>query len=213
MKWIDDDLLLEGERVLLKPLQADEIDELIKVGNDPRIWQFLAIKFEEQYIRKYFFEDGLLNREKGTHFPFTVFDKAGSIIGTTRFTEIEPDHKKLEIGWTWYKRDVWGTGINEECKYLMMSYAFEKLGAIRVQLKTNDKNYRSQQAILRVGCKFEGILRNHIIREGFIRKAAIFSLVKEEWPRVKENLRAIIAAKYSGTYQPELDSTNLTFGD
>lgn len=211
MQWIDKDLVLEGEQVVLKPLQPEHIDTLIGVGNDPQIWEFLSVPFDEQHIRKYFYEEALVNRENSTQFPFTIFDKAGNIIGTTRFGEIEPEHRKLEIGWTWYAREVWGNGNNEECKYLLLSYAFEKLGAVRVQLKTNEKNYRSRRAILRLGCTFEGVYRNHFIRKGFLRNSAMFSMLPEEWPAAKQNLKAIVDAKYAGLYAYKDDACSMTY--
>ncbi|WP_276133461.1 GNAT family N-acetyltransferase [Polluticoccus soli] len=208
MQWIDNDVVLEGERVLLRPMRSEDIDELVQVGNDPRIWEFLSVSFEEQHIREQFFEEALRNRDKGTQYPFTIFDRAGNIIGTTRFGEMEPEHRKLEIGWTWYRPSVWGNGNNEECKYLLLSYAFEKLGAVRVQLKTNEKNYRSRRAILRLGCKFEGIYRNHVIRQGVVRNSAMFSMLPEEWPVEKENLKTIVDAKYQGAYAFKDDACN-----
>ncbi|MCD6063084.1 MAG: family acetyltransferase [Flavipsychrobacter sp.] len=211
MQWIDKDLLLEGEKVKLKAMQAEDIDELIRVSNDPQIWEYLSVGFEERSIREQFFGEALQNRGKGTQYPFTIFDKAGNIIGTTRFGEIEPAHRKLEIGWTWYTPDVWGNGNNEECKYLLLSYAFEKLNAVRVQLKTNEKNYRSRRAILRLGCTFEGIYRNHVIRQGFVRNSAMFSMLPEEWPAAKEKLKAIVDAKYAGMYAYLNDACNISY--
>jgi RimJ/RimL family protein N-acetyltransferase/GNAT superfamily N-acetyltransferase len=211
MQWIKNDLVLEGERVMLKAMQPGDIDELIRLGNDPKIWEYLSVAFEEDTIREQFFGEALRNRDKGTQYPFTIFDKKGNIIGTTRFGEMEEEHRKLEIGWTWYKPEVWGNGNNEECKYLLLSYAFEQLDAVRVQLKTSEKNYRSRRAILRLGCKFEGIYRNHFIRQGFLRNSAMFSMLPEEWPAAKEKLKALVDAKYAGMYAYLEDACNISF--
>lgn len=201
MHWIQDDIVLEGEKVTLRALQPAHIEGLITAGRDPKIWEFLYPSTpDEDLVRNNFFNDALANREKGTQYAFTIFDKEENIIGTTRFGDIEQEHRKLEIGWTWYIPEVWGKGYNEECKYLLLSYCFDVLKAVRVQLKTSEKNLRSRRAILRLGCTFEGVLRNHIIRQGTMRNSAMFSMLPDEWEAAKDNLKAIYQNKYAGTY-------------
>jgi N-acetyltransferase len=213
MNWIDPNLVLEGEKVTLRPMQPEHIDGLVAAGADKKIWEFLPVNAEPADIRNHFFLPAFENRDNGTQFPFTIFDKNENIIGTTRFGEIEPEHRKLEIGWTWYKPEIWGKGYNEECKYLLLSYCFETLKTVRVQLKTNEKNYRSRRAILRLGCQFEGVYRNHVIRQGHIRNSAMFSMLPEEWAIAKPNLKDIIDNKYAGTYTYEPDVATVLYGD
>src|SRR4051812_14462720 len=126
MSWINKDLVLEGEKVLLKPMSFQHIDELIKVGSDKKIWEFLPVLPEEGPMREFYLE-ALKNKDLGTQFPFVIFDKQNNIIGTTRFGDIEEAHRKLEIGWTWYRPDLLGKGYNEECKFLLLTYCFETL--------------------------------------------------------------------------------------
>jgi len=129
-------------------------------------------------------------QEVGQECPFTVFHKQQNrIIGSTRYMDIRPAAKGVEIGGTWYSPSVWGTAVNPEAKMLLLQHAFEDWGAIRVQLKTDVNNKHSQNAILKLGAKFEGQLRNHMIRrDGSFRDTMMYSITREEWPNVKNNL-------------------------
>lgn len=131
---------------------------------------------------------------KGEELPFVVYAKSNNqIIGSTRYMDIQSENKVVEIGGTWYSRNQWGTVVNPECKYLLLRHAFENWGAIRVQLKTDNKNLHSQRAILKLGAKFEGRLRNHRFRrDGSIRDSMMYSIIAEEWPSVKASLEARI---------------------
>lgn len=204
MQWIIGEPVLAGEKVILRPLKNEYIDGLIAAGADSRIWEFLSVIPEETFLRQWYLQ-ALEAKEQGTQFPFVIFDKEDNIIGSTRFGHIEPEQKKLEIGWTWYKPEIWGKGYNEECKYLLLSYCFDVLKAVRVELKTNEKNIRSRRAIQRLGCKFEGIVRNHVIRQGFIRNTALFSMLPEEWEQSRHMLKSVVEQKYSGAYSYEPD--------
>jgi RimJ/RimL family protein N-acetyltransferase len=200
MNWIDKDLVLQGRKVILKPLQPEDIEPLLAISKDPKIWEFVGVDHKDPDFARKFFEEGLKYRERGKHYPFIIYDDENNIIGTTRFGEVMSEHLSLEIGWTWYIPEVWGKGYNEECKYLLLKYSFEVLKTVRVQLRTNEKNYRSRRAIQRIGCQFEGILRNHVIRTGVVRNTAYFSMLPEEWETVQHNLLDIIERKYAGTY-------------
>jgi RimJ/RimL family protein N-acetyltransferase len=128
--------------------------------------------------------------EKGTDLPFTVVHLAsGRVAGATRYLNIMPKDRGLEIGGTWYGLEFQRTPVNTECKYLLLRHAFEKLGAIRVQLKTDLRNERSQRAMERIGALREGILRNHmILPDGRYRDSVIYSILDTEWVQVKKNL-------------------------
>jgi N-acetyltransferase len=125
--------------------------------------------------------------EQGQEYAFAVIrnddDRA---IGSTRFMDVQLAHRGVEIGWTWYAPETWGTVVNPEAKYLLLEHAFERWGAIRVQLKTDRLNVRSQAAIRKLGAMFEGTLRNHRIRpDGSLRDSVLFSIVRSEWPALK----------------------------
>jgi RimJ/RimL family protein N-acetyltransferase len=141
-------------------------------------------------VRSYI--EGLLaQRELGEAFAFAVRDTAsGRIVGGTRYLHIDAAHRRLEIGGTWYAQSVQRTGINTECKLMLLAHAFETLGCIAVEFRTDWFNKRSQAAIERLGAKRDGVLRNHMIMsDGRIRDSAVYSIIQNEWPGVKTNLR------------------------
>jgi RimJ/RimL family protein N-acetyltransferase len=139
-----------------------------------------------------FIESALQDQAGGTTVPFAIIDRAtNGVVGSTRYLDIRSIHSGLEIGWTFLDTRVWRTGINTECKYLLLRHAFEDVGCARVQLKTDARNERSRNAILRIGAQFEGVLRKHQLRrDGTLRDTAMYSIIDEEWPAVKEGLEA-----------------------
>ena len=131
----------------------------------------------------------------GTALPFATVDrKSGRAIGSTRFGNIVPEHKRIEIGWTWISPQFQRSAVNTEAKFLMLRYAFERLGCNRVELKTNSLNMRSRNAILRIGAKEEGTLRSHMINpDGTLRDTVYYSILAPEWPDVRARLEARLA--------------------
>jgi N-acetyltransferase len=138
--------------------------------------------------------DGLKAEERNEEYAFAVIlRQENRVIGSTSYLAIAPKHKKAEIGSTWYSPNFWGTGVNPECKLLLLKHAFDDWGAIRVQLGTDGNNIHSQRAILKLGAKLEGRLRNHGIRpDGSIRDTMLYSIISSEWPAVKKGLEARI---------------------
>jgi RimJ/RimL family protein N-acetyltransferase len=134
--------------------------------------------------------DGLKAEERNEAYAFAVrLKKDDRIVGSTSYMTIVARHKRAEIGSTWYSSDVWGTAVNPECKYLLLKHAFEDWGAVRIQLITDQNNVHSQRAILKLGAKFEGTMRNHGIRpDGSFRVAMLYSIIASEWPGVKSTL-------------------------
>ena len=182
---------LEGHFVRLEPLTDAHVPALTAVGNDDRIWKYMVygqIRTEDD-MRKWV-RNLLKGQAAGTDLPFVVIHLAsGCVAGATRYMEIRPSHKGLEIGGTWYGLEYQHTVVNTESKYLLLRYAFEKLGTIRVQFKADIRNERSWRAIERIGAKREGILRNHyILPDGVRRDSVFYSIIESEWPGVKENL-------------------------
>jgi N-acetyltransferase len=191
MMTIQHPVVLEDEHILLQPLEAAHFDALIAIGQTPEIWTHLAIDGFMPDVLMTELKAALIKRTTGEQYPFTIVDKrTGAIIGSTRLYNIFPEHRKLEIGWTWYSPEYWGTGCNTACKLLLLTYCFETLHTVRVQLQTREQNLRSRAAIEKLGAKLEGILRNDRIRkEGISRNTAIFSIIDSEWLAVKQSLQ------------------------
>jgi N-acetyltransferase len=197
MTWIKAPLTITGRSVDLVSLEPHHFPVLETVAQDKRIWQFYAYDGSNPAVLRSTLEAGLADRDKGLQFPFVILNKkTNAIIGSTRFMDIQPKHKKLEIGTTWLHPDYWGTVINFECKLLLLTYAFETLGVLRVQFKTDENNIRSRKAIEKVGGRFEGILRNDMLRDNNTRRnSAYFSIIEEEWSSVKKMLESAVALR------------------
>ena len=187
---------LEGRIVRLEPLSLDHLDGLVEVGLDPTIWRWtIARPTDRDGIRRWI-ETAVAAREAGTELPFTTVDVAtGRPIGSTRFLSIVPEHRRLEIGWTWVTTAWQRRGANPEAKYLPLRHAFEDLEANRVEFKTDSRNEKANPALASIGARFEGTFRNHMVMpDGPLRHSNYYAVVVEDWPRVKSMLEARIAA-------------------
>lgn len=176
--------------VRLEPLAAGHHAELLQVALDPRIWEHGLSRIENGDDLRAYMDQALREARSGSSLPFLIRERAsGLAVGSTRYGNIEPAHRRLEIGWTWVA-PVWQrTAVNTECKYLLLSHAFEQLGADRVELKTDARNAASRAAILRIGAVQEGILRHHMVAAGGrVRDTVYFSILADEWPEVKAGL-------------------------
>jgi RimJ/RimL family protein N-acetyltransferase len=144
-----------------------------------------------------YLETALREQERGVSLPFAIVEKAtGRAIGSTRYGNIDRTHHRLEIGWTWVARNWQRTAMNTEAKYLLLKHAFELLGCMRVELKTDSLNERSRAAILRIGAREEGIFRNHMITaSGRIRHSVYFSIIDSEWPAVRARLESMLNSR------------------
>ena len=189
-------LELEAKHVRLEPLTLAHAPGLFAVGQDQEIWRWLnyapPANVDEMRARV---DHALEARSRGGELPFAVVELAsGRVIGTTRFLRINPEHRQLEIGWTWYGRAYWGTSVNTECKYLLLRHAFESLECIRVQFATDLRNERSQRAIERIGATREGVLRDNRIvpKDGYHRSSVVYSIIDAEWPGVKAHLESML---------------------
>ena len=192
--WITP-VTLEGQFIRLEPLTEAHVPALAAIGCDDRIWGLMlyGLVRNEEDMRKWV-RHLLEGQSAGTDLPFAVVHKAsGRLVGATRFMEIRPEHRGLEIGGTWYGMEFQRTVVNTECKYLLLQYAFEELGAIRVQFKADQRNQRSWLAIERIGAKREGTLRNHyILPDGVRRTSVYYSIIDSEWPGVKQRLEGML---------------------
>ena len=190
--WDDLAKTLEGQRVRLEPLAWRHEEGLYGAAQDGSIWRWLpqgAPGSREEF--RAWMEEALARSEAGLDAPFATVDVvSGEPIGSTRYLALRPGHRGLEIGWTWLARSCWGMGANVEAKLLMLGHAFEQLGCMRVELKTDRRNERSRGAMEALPAKFEGIFRKHmLLPDGTVRDSAYYSITDDEWPEVKANLR------------------------
>lgn len=183
-------LTLEGTKVRLSPLSLDHYDRLCAIGLDDDLWRVsrTVLKSPEDMLR--YIETAMAEQERGASLPFVTIDKlSGNVVGCTRYGNIETNHRRLEIGWTWIAKNWQRTYVNTEAKFLMLRHAFEVLQCIRVEFKADSTNVRSRQAIMRIGAREEGTLRNHMIAPGGrITHSVYYSIIESEWPEVKKAL-------------------------
>ncbi|HEY9141716.1 MAG TPA: GNAT family protein [Bryobacteraceae bacterium] len=183
-------ITLTGEAVRLEPLSPDHHAALCEIGFDPSIWRWTSVQIATPDEMRSYIEDALRLREAGAALPFATVDVASErVVGCTRYGNIDHANRKLEIGWTFVAPQWQRTRINTEAKYLMLCHAFETLGSIRVELKTDALNQTSRRAITRIGAREEGTLRHHMIcADGRYRDTVYYSVIAPEWPGVKAAL-------------------------
>jgi N-acetyltransferase len=189
-------VVLKGKHARLEPMTEAHIPALAEIGVGQPFWDFMVYgRMQTADDMRGWVQDILSRAEKGTDLPFVAIHLAsGRVAGATRYMNIMPLDRGLEIGGTWYGPEFQRTVVNTECKYLLLSYAFETLGCIRVQLKTDLRNERSQKAIERIGATREGILRNHmILPDGHYRHSVFYSILDTEWSKVKKRLEELAA--------------------
>lgn len=187
---------LEGRHIRLDPLTLAHLDRLCAVGLDEDLWRWHVTPVRTRDEMQALIESALNDQRTGTSLPFAIIDKASrEAVGSTRCLNIDKIHHRVEIGGTWIARPWQRTAVNTEAKYLMLCHAFEKLGCIRVELKTDSLNERSRRAIQRIGAKEEGTFRNHMIAHtGRIRHSVYYSIVDSEWPEAKARLERMLAS-------------------
>jgi RimJ/RimL family protein N-acetyltransferase len=193
---------LTGRIVQLVPLSMAHIPGLTLAGRNESIWKYmLYANLTTAESMSSWVQDILQRQQEGTDLAFTVIHlETGQVAGATRYLEMRPLHRSLEVGGTWYSPDFQGTLVNPECKYLMLEYAFEKLNCIRVQFKADVRNQRSIRAIEKMGAICEGILRNHyILQDGTFRDSVFYSILDREWPTVKKLLKERLSSSDQGS--------------
>lgn len=186
---------LEGQRAVLLPLTREHAEELYECGSANEIWTYLPNKMESKDDMYSFIHEANERKKSGLEYPFAVYDNhLNKWVGSTRFLNVSHENKGLEIGYTWYSPEVWRTRINTECKYLLLQHCFEQMGFIRVQLKADVRNERSNRAIQRIGAIKEGELRqDRILPDGYMRNSYLYSIIHSEWPDVKSRLEAYLS--------------------
>lgn len=193
-----DKIYLEGRRTRLIIMTPNHAEALHSAAQAPEIWSGSYAKPLDTLTEvNHYIDFALKEQANGTCIPLVIWDKLqGKIVGSTRFFDLSTVHRSVEIGHTWLHPSVWRTQINTECKYALLSEAFEQLAMLRVQIKTDSRNHRSQAAIERLGAVKEGILRHHrVLYDGYVRDTAMYSITNLEWPAVKERLSIMMSVR------------------
>ncbi len=190
------EVTLVGRRVRLEPLRLTHLDALDAIGRDEDLWRWINAPVRDRDEMRHYIASALAEQAAGTQLPFVIIDlQTGCVAGSTRYGNICLDHKRVEIGWTWLGKRWQRTFVNTEAKYLLLQHAFESVDCIRVELKTDALNERSRRAIVRLGAKEEGTLRQHMITStGRYRDTVYFSILDSEWAAVKAHLQAKLDA-------------------
>jgi len=188
-------ITLEGQGIVLRPLQYSDADALLHAAADGELWNLTVTVVPSATTVDSYLKKALDGREAGTVMPFAiVLKETGEVIGSTRFWKIDPLNRKLEIGSSWISARFQKTFVNTEAKYLMLRHAFEVLNCVRVQFTTDENNQKSRHAILRLGAQQEGIVRHErIMPDGRKRNSVRFSIIDDEWPQVRQNLEQKLA--------------------
>lgn len=196
-KWLNE-ITLQGEDVKLEPLSLQHLDGLTDAVKDGELWQLWYTTAPEPQAVKSYIEKALQEYEADKSLPFAVIRTADDkVVGTTRFMNADSDNCRLEIGTTWYTKSAQRTGINTQCKLLLLTHAFETLDCIAVEFRTHWHNIQSRTAIERLGAKQDGVLRNHLIdKTGNLRDTVVFSILNSEWKTVKQSLEFKTQGRY-----------------
>jgi RimJ/RimL family protein N-acetyltransferase len=186
---------LDGSRVRLEPLDERHFEDLVRVAQDASIFRWITNKPMDVAALRAWFDQTQAAAATGTELPFATIDRTTRrAIGSTRYMTITPEHRRLEIGWTWVGTAFQRTGANRDAKLLQLTHAFETLDAERVEFKTHARNEKSRAALTGIGATFEGVLRHHLIMaDGSNRDSAYYSVLADEWPDVKARLEALLA--------------------
>lgn len=185
-------VILQGKWARLEPLSPEHASQLFQMAQDEDVWRHMPVPTPttEGDVRAWI-QDALEAQARGLFLPFAIIDLATNhAIGSTRYLDISPHDRHVEIGWTWLAKNYWRTPLNTECKYMLLQHAFETLGCIRVSFKTDLRNERSQRAIERLGAVREGVLRRVVIvHDGYQRSSVYYSILDNEWHTVKFGLQ------------------------
>ncbi|MGI4740987.1 MAG: GNAT family N-acetyltransferase [Janthinobacterium lividum] len=183
-------LVLENRRVRLRPLEATDFEALKAIAFDPDIWRFTLTRGDDAVSLAAYITAALQARQAGQRFPFVIIDReTGRVAGSTSYYNISEANQSLSIGYTWVGTDFQRTGLNRAAKHLLLCHAFGQLGCERVELETDSRNHKSQEAMRRMGATEEGTLRSHRITQGGIRRdTVIFSILKPEWDELRRTV-------------------------
>lgn len=202
-----DRLRLVGRRIELVDLHPEHADRLFEIGNDPEIWRYLPRRVTSRSEMTAWVAEALRRRDAGLDLPFVIRDRVrGRIIGETRLVDYVPEHRGIEIAWTWFAPQHWRRGYNTESKLLLLRHGFEALNVIRVEFTAHTRNLRSRRCLERLGATLEGVLRQkRIMPDGRIRDSAYYSVIADEWPAVERNMIGILQKYWKPGPQPDVD--------
>jgi RimJ/RimL family protein N-acetyltransferase len=184
-----ENIILENKLVLLRPLKSDDENSLAKIAFDTDVWKYTVTSASNSTELKEYINTALKERKRNIRYPFTIVKKnSGEIAGSTSYGNISDKDKRLEIGWTWIGKKFMGTGLNKNCKFLLLEYAFEHLMFERVEFKTDLLNKAARRALEKIGAKEEGVLRSHtLMHDGRRRDTIYYSILKDEWEKLKNS--------------------------
>ena len=189
---------LEGRLIVLEPILPEHREPLRAAAADPVLWRWMQVDASSTEGFDRWFEHALQEAAAKGEVPFVTVERdGGRVLGSTRYLSLRPEHRGVEIGNTWLARSAWSTGANVEAKLLMLAHAFERVGAMRVEFKTDARNVESRRALEALPATFEGILRKHMVIHAGIRDSAYYAITDEDWPEVKTNLERRLAEKAS----------------
>lgn len=187
----DHDYILEDERVRLRPLHSLDANELaIYVSTQPEIWTYSLVAINEVEDLQGYIDTAIESRKNKTAYPFIIFDKQlNKYVGSTRFYDVQLNFETTQLGYTWYSKEVWGTGLNTHCKFLLLHFAFEQMKFKRVEFRADNDNKRSIAAMQKIGCTVEGVLRSHLPKpDGTRRDSIVLSITHQEWEQKVKSL-------------------------
>jgi RimJ/RimL family protein N-acetyltransferase len=189
MTWLQP-VVLRGSRASLVPLEPGHASDLVEALHDGELWKLWYTSIPAPDKLAEFIDQRLATQAKGSGLPFAVLDNTtGKAVGMTNYLNVEPAHRRLEIGGTWYRKSVQRSELNTQCKLLLLGHAFETLSCIAVEFRTHFFNHQSRRGIERLGAKLDGILRSHQIADnGTLRDTCVYSIIASEWPTVKAHL-------------------------
>ena len=188
---ISQNIIIENDRSLLRPLIAEDIEHLLPIAiQDKDLMDFSPSAIHRPELIQAYVDTALAAKAKGIRYPFIIFDKSNNqYAGTTSFGNMSNPNSRLEIGWTWIGKTFQRTGLNRNNKFLMLSYAFEQIDCLRVELKTDTRNVQSRTAMKKIGATEEGILRSHtVMSDGYRRDTIYYSILKSEWKGIKTSI-------------------------
>jgi RimJ/RimL family protein N-acetyltransferase len=186
----DKEMMLETDRVIVRPIALSDVEEFATIATEPSLWLYTPTLINSPEKVKGYVEAGVRDWDAKTRMMLVIISKeSNKIVGSTSIGSIAFEHQRAEIGWTWLHPDIQGTGLNKECKFLLLNFCFDHLDLVRVEFKTDVDNVKSRKAMLKIGCTEEGTLRSHtLLNNGRRRDSVYYSILNNEWPEIRNSI-------------------------